>query len=145
MWYWHVNGLRGCFGDLDNSPLHCSSGPRARRCVCWYPRPDDRPLEPPLDTALARRLIWNVLPAALVIGAVYVTVAGEAGLLARHTLKKRVQTTERAVSVLREQNAHKRARIAALKRDPRALQRAAAEELLAAPAGSTVYRFAKGE
>jgi cell division protein FtsB len=102
-------------------------------------------LELPLDTALARRLIWNVLPAALVVGAVYMTVAGKAGLLARHTLKQRVYTTEQAVTSLQEDNEHKRARIAALKRDPEALQRAAADELLVAPAGAVVYRFPADE
>lgn len=99
------------------------------------------PLEPPLDTALARRLIWNVLPAALVIGAVYMTVAGKSGLLARHALKQRVHTTQVAVEALHGSNAHKRARIAAIKLDPEALQRAAADELLVAPPGAVVYRF----
>ena len=111
----------------------------------WYPPHVDRLSELPLDTALARRLIWNVLPAALVIGAVYVTVAGEAGLLARHALKQRVHTTEQAVTGLREDNEHKRARIAALKREPEALQRAAADELLVAPPGAVVYRYAEDE
>jgi cell division protein FtsB len=82
-----------------------------------------------------------VLPAALVVGAVYMTVAGKSGLLARHSLKQRVQTTEQAVAAVKERNALKRARIEALKRDPEALQRAAADELLVAPPGATVYRF----
>ena len=96
----------------------------------------------PLDKVLARRLIWNVLPGALVVLAMYVTVVGKSGLLARHSLKQRVRTTEQSVAAVQESNSHKRARIAALKRDPEALRRAAADELFVAPAGAVVYRFA---
>ena len=103
------------------------------------------PLETRLDSILARRLVWNVLPASLVVGAVYVTVVGKEGLLARHALKMRVSTTEQAVRELEVANAHKRLEIAALRRDPAALTRVAADELFLAPAGSTIYRFDEPE
>ena len=107
---------------------------------CYAPCVD--PLaEIPLDPVLTKRLIWNVLPAAVVFLAMYLVVAGKSGLLARYSLKERVRSTQQAVSAVKESNEHKRARIAALKRDPAALRRAAADELFVAPPGATVYRF----
>jgi cell division protein FtsB len=94
-----------------------------------------------LNSALLRRLIWNVLPAALVLGALYMTVAGEAGLLARHRLQQQVVVTELRVDRVQDENTLKRLRIDSLRGDPDALRREAAEQLLVAAPGSTVYRL----
>ncbi len=100
-----------------------------------------RPLERPLDSALARRLIWNVVPAALLVGALYMTLAGKEGLLARHAHKARVAQTHARIEALEAENARKRARVEALRQDPIVLRRVAAEQLLVADAGATLWRF----
>lgn len=90
---------------------------------------------------LARRLLWNVLPALLVVGMIYLALWGEDGLWARHRVELELARTERRLADVDAANARLAREVRALQGDPTTLQRAATEELLLVPAGSTVYRF----
>lgn len=94
-----------------------------------------------LLASLGRRLLWSLVPASVVIVAVWGTVFGEEGLLQRHTLKQRLFQAEDRLGVVQEENARLREQIGLMQREPMAVRRAAAEQLLAAEAGSTIYRF----
>jgi cell division protein FtsB len=93
------------------------------------------------QAALFRRLIWNVVPAAAVIGVVGLAILGDEGLLARHALKQRLALTEEHARELEQQNAMLRAQIERMRNDPLVVQRTVAETLYVAPAGATIYRF----
>jgi cell division protein FtsB len=90
---------------------------------------------------LARRLVWTVLPALLVIWVIYLAIWGEDGLWARHRIEVELTRTERRLSDLDAENARLAREVTALQGDATTLQRAATEELLLVPPGSTVYRF----
>ncbi len=94
-----------------------------------------------LESVLIRRLIWNVVPAAMVVGALWAALAGEHGLLNRHKLKSRLAATEAAVEVQIAENERQEAKIVALREDPVALRREAARVLLQAEPGATLYRL----
>lgn len=91
---------------------------------------------------LARRLVWNVLPAGLVVSLVYLAVFGEHGLLARQRIQQDLRRTQRQLQSIQADNARLLREIDQLRNDPVSVERAAAEELLRVPPGSTVYRFA---
>lgn len=95
-----------------------------------------------MHPALARRLLWNVLPVVLVVGAVWVAFVGKDGLLKRHEVKGELARMESRTERLKAENAELERQIRALRSEQVALQRATAETLLMAPAGSTIYRFA---
>ena len=82
-----------------------------------------------------------MLPALLVVGVVSMTLFGQDGLLERDALKQRLYTTGARVAKLESGNEALRVEIRQLRREPVAVQRAAAEQLLSAPPGSTIYRF----
>ena len=69
------------------------------------------------------------------------TLAGKDGLLERSSLQQRLITVEARVAHVEEGNQELEARIYALKTTPNARIRAAAETLLRAEKGSTIYRF----
>ncbi len=94
-----------------------------------------------LDKLFARRALWNMLPIGLVVSALWFALAGDEGLLKRHTVKQRLIATEKRVSEQERENEEMKARIRSLRRDPNALRRVAAEHLLMAESGSTIYRF----
>lgn len=81
------------------------------------------------------------MPATIVIGAVAGVVFGDEGLLARHALKQRQIRMDERVEQIRHENEILREEIHSLRSDPVAVRRASAEQLLAAEAGSTIYRF----
>ena len=95
----------------------------------------------PLQSALFRRLIWNLVPASVVVGALWVALAGENGLLERSSVQQRLIATEARVAHMEDGNRELEANIRALKTAPQARRRAAAETLLRAEEGSTIYRF----
>ena len=68
-------------------------------------------------------------------------LAGDNGLLERSSLQQRLFATEARVSFIEEGNRELEAEIRALKTAPQVRQRAAAERLLRAEEGSTIYRF----
>ncbi|MEL6348988.1 MAG: septum formation initiator family protein [Myxococcota bacterium] len=90
---------------------------------------------------LVLRFFLNVLPLSVVIFAVGYTLIGEEGILNRHTLKQRLISTQDQVERLETRNDILRARIRAIREDPDAVRREAADRLLLAPSGSTIYRF----
>jgi cell division protein FtsB len=93
------------------------------------------------QTALLRRLAWNVLPASVVVGAVWFALAGEEGLLRRHELKQQLLAIQTHHEQVQQDNAELRRHIRALRTEVRAVERTAATQLLLAQPGSTVYRF----
>jgi len=100
-----------------------------------------RPRVSLLSAAMLRRIVWNLLPVVLVVGALEIVLVGEDGLVARHQLKQRLYTTQTKVKQIEAENASRRARVRSLRENPVAVKRAAAERLLAAEKGSTIYRF----
>ncbi len=94
-----------------------------------------------LQPALLRRLIWNVLPATVVVGAVWFALAGEEGLLRRHELKQQLIAIETHQRQVEADNAALRRQIRGLQSEVRAVEREAAGQLLLAQPGSTIYRF----
>ena len=96
-----------------------------------------------LLASIGRRLLWSLVPASVIVLAIWSTVVGEEGLLQRHALKLRLLRAEERVGTVQAENAALRDQISRLGNDPVALRRAAAEQLLAAEAGSTIYRFEK--
>jgi len=94
-----------------------------------------------VQSALFRRLIWNVLPVVLVIGALWMALAGEDGLLRRHELKHQLAATKARTERVRLENEALKREIRGLRSDKAAVQRASAATLLTAQPGSTIYRF----
>lgn len=88
-----------------------------------------------------RRLLLNILPLMAVVGAISYTLMGEEGLLNRSALKQQLFATEDRALSLQADNAQLRAQIRSLREDPDAVKRLAAERLLIAEEGSTIYRF----
>ncbi len=91
---------------------------------------------------LFRRLLWNILPGALVVVLIYLAVFGENGILRRHRMVAELEAAERRLAEVEVVNARLEREIAQLRGNDRAMARVAAEELLLVPPGSTVYRFA---
>lgn len=94
-----------------------------------------------LLATLARRLLWNLLPAALIVVSVWAVVFGDEGLLIRSGLKARLHNMEQRVDSIEAENQLMKAEIRRLQTDPVELRRAAAASLLAAEPGSTLYRL----
>lgn len=90
---------------------------------------------------VVRRLVWNVLPVSLLLGVVGVFLLGEDGLIDRSSVKQRLYATQAKVEQARAENEVLRSRILMLRSDPRFVKRAAAERLLMAESGATIYRF----
>ncbi len=93
------------------------------------------------DSPLVRRLFWNLLPLMIVVGAVGSTLLGEEGLLKRHALKQRLYSLQDQVEHLEDDNARLAARVRRMRHDPERVKRAAAQDLLLAEPGATLYRF----
>ena len=88
-----------------------------------------------------RRLVWNVIPVALVFVALQLAFVGDDGLIQKHQVKQRLYTTRAKFEQIQHSNKVLKERIRRLKTDPVFIQRVVAERLLAAPEGSTIYRF----
>lgn len=93
---------------------------------------------------LQRRLLWNVLPASVVLAILYLAVWGENGLIKEQELARDLAKAERRLEAVRRENASLEREVSRLRDDPATQRRAAAEELLLVPAHSTVYRFPDG-
>ena len=91
---------------------------------------------------VARRLVWNVLPALMLLGAVKMAFLGDEGMFNRHQVKRRLHATKLKVEQARVDNAALSARIRLLRTDSRFVKRAAGAQLLMAEEGTTLYRFA---
>lgn len=93
------------------------------------------------ESPLVRRLMWNLVPLAIIVAAVGTTLTGADGLLNRHGQKQRLHALQAQVEQVEVRNAELRDRIHSLHQEPLALQREAAQQLLLAPPGATLYRF----
>jgi len=94
-----------------------------------------------VHSALLRRLLWNVVPVALVIGALWMALVGDEGLLKRHELKHQLVVLHDRTKRTETDNETLRRHIRALRNEPAVVQRASAETMLTAMPGSTIYRF----
>ncbi|MDG1479693.1 MAG: septum formation initiator family protein [Myxococcota bacterium] len=90
---------------------------------------------------LLLRLLYQVLPISLIVGIIGYTLVGEEGLLNRYDIKQDLYATQARVELISEENKSLRLRIEAIRQDPDAVRRVAAERMLLAPAGSVIYRF----
>jgi cell division protein FtsB len=90
---------------------------------------------------LGARLLWNLVPTAMVCVILYLAVWGENGWLRNRELQAKLLKESRHLTVLREQNAGLSHEVARLADDPDAQERAAAEELLLVREHTTVFRF----
>lgn len=82
-----------------------------------------------------------MIPAVIAVGGIWGVVFGQEGLVRRHALKQRLFVMQERVTAIETENEVLRLKIQRLREDPIALRRAAAEQLLAAEPGSTIYRF----
>lgn len=94
-----------------------------------------------MSTTFLRRLVWNLIPAALVVGVLSAVLGGPDGLLRRHDLKQRLYRTQDQLQHVDLENRALRAEVWRLHNDPVTVERAATEALLVAEPGSTIYRF----
>ena len=90
---------------------------------------------------LLLRLLYQVLPISVIVGVVGYTLVGEEGLLNRHAIKQDLYATQARVKLISAENKSLRMSIEAIRQDPDAVRRTAAESMLLAPAGSVIYRF----
>lgn len=100
-------------------------------------------MNPPstLSSTLLRRLLLSAVPFTVMGAVVLMTVFGDHGLVRRHELRQEKRAVDARVEELRDQNVELQRQINILERDPIGTRRLAAEELLMAPEGSTIYRF----
>lgn len=94
-----------------------------------------------MNALLLRRLVMSVVPFVLMGAVVLMAIFGDHGLVRRHELLRKRAEVERHVHELERANAELERQIRLLDRHPVGVQRLVAEELLEAPAGSTIYRF----
>ena len=86
-------------------------------------------------------LLVTGVPAVLVVVLLYLAVFGQSGLVRRHRLMVDLENVERRLKENESENARLLREIRQLKEDAPTMERAAAEELLLVPPGSTIYRF----
>ncbi len=90
---------------------------------------------------LARRLMFTLLPAGLVLGLIHATIMGDSGLFRRQAMRADLERAHRKLASVQAENARVEREVRQLRTDETTVRRAAAEELLLVPAGSIVYRF----
>jgi cell division protein FtsB len=90
---------------------------------------------------LARRLLFTLLPALVVVGLIHSTIMGDNGLLRRHRMESDLDRAHRKLASMEAENARIEREVRQLRTDETTVRRAAAEELLLVPPGSVVYRF----
>jgi cell division protein FtsB len=94
-----------------------------------------------MSAPLLLRLLYQVLPITLIVWAIGYTLVGEDGLLNRHAIKQDLYATQTRVERITLENKALQAKIDAIRQDPDAVRRAAADSMLLAPSGSVIYRF----
>ena len=94
-----------------------------------------------MTASLLLRLLYQVLPITVIVGAIGYTLVGEDGLLTRHAIKQDLYATQTRVERITVENKILQAKIDAIRQDPDAVRRTAADSLLLAPSGSVIYRF----
>ena len=83
----------------------------------------------------------TVVPFSMTGIVVLMAIFGDHGLVRRHELRQELVHTEARNEMLRIQNAQMVREIELLQEEEKGVQRLAAETLLMAPEGSTIYRF----
>ena len=94
-----------------------------------------------MSNPILLRLLYAILPLFLIVGAIGYTLVGEEGLLNRHAIKQELYATQAHIEHLSAENDVLQAQVDAIREDPDAVRRAAAERMLMAPQGSVIYRF----
>ncbi len=90
---------------------------------------------------LARWLLLNGIPVLLMGGVVSLAIFGDHGLIRRHHLRAQQVEVEGRIADLSTENGELRRQLRVLGSSRQGVTRLAAEELLMAPEGSTIYRF----
>lgn len=99
---------------------------------------------PPTAQAIRlRQILLTIVPALLALAVVILALFGDNGLLRRHDLRRQLYQVTEEMKALKEENQRLRIEIERLQKSGVALEREAAERLLMASPGSTVYRFPK--
>jgi cell division protein FtsB len=88
-----------------------------------------------------RQFALTFVPAFIALVVVAYALFGNRGLLRRHELRRQLVEMQADVLRLDEENLRLNREIRMLRDRPAAVRRAAAEELLVAAPGSTIYRF----
>lgn len=88
-----------------------------------------------------RRVIFSFVPFVIVISSIIYAFAGEEGILNSSALRQELLATQSKVDLMEAKNTKLRNAIQDLREDPDAVRRLAAEELLIAEPGSTIYTF----
>jgi cell division protein FtsB len=87
----------------------------------------------------------SVVPFTLMGAVVLMAIFGDHGLVRRHELQAKQAEVVQDIRTLEAENAELRRQIKLLDTHRVGLRRMAAEELLVAPPGSTIYRFESDE
>jgi len=83
----------------------------------------------------------TIVPFVLMGSVVLMAIFGDHGLVRRHELRAQISETEIRLAEIERENAALRRQIRSMDKDRIGVQRLAAQELLVAPPGSTIYRF----
>lgn len=83
----------------------------------------------------------TIVPFVLMGSVVLMAIFGDHGLVRRHELRLQIGETEIRLAEIERENAALRRQIRSMDKDRIGVQRLAAQELLVAPPGSTIYRF----
>jgi cell division protein FtsB len=90
---------------------------------------------------LARKLLLAALPAMVILGIVASTIWGDNGLVMRLKLQQELQRAHDDLAGIQLENQQLRRDLELLDRDPRAVERLAAEELAWGAPDAVIYRF----
>lgn len=94
---------------------------------------------------LARFVVLNLLPAGIVLALAWTAIFGGSGLMRAQRVDAELMAANRHRDEIDAQVAQLQREVDQLRSDEATLKRAAAEELLLVPKGSTVYRFPDGQ
>lgn len=94
-----------------------------------------------MSSTLFRKLLMSIVPFTLMGAVVLMAIFGDHGLVRRHELRQKTVEVQARIDQLELENSELDRQIQLIEHHPIGLQRLAAEELLMAPPGSTIYRF----
>lgn len=139
-----------CRRDRTRKPYYRESSTLARRApssvACPFPPgPLSSLLRAPTAVFLPRlrHFVLTIVPALIALVVVGFALFGDHGLFRRHELRRQLAEMQSEVIRLERENLLLQREIKLVRERPEAIRRAAAEELLVAPRGSTIYRFSE--
>ena len=94
-----------------------------------------------MSSLLIRRLLMSVVPFSLTGLVVLMAIFGDHGLVRAQALRQQLVETEKLNAAQELRNEELRRQIRLLETEEKGVQRLAAQELLMAPPGATIYRF----